>query len=141
MRDIKFRGKRVSDGEWVYGYYVYADVTKKHQIAVEVLDGCKHYYVYHEVIPETVGQYIGLKDKNNKEIYEGDICGDTHGQILQIVWNECHQWGCTVISSSAIKGLTFPLWQWDIARNPYYPTLEVIGNIYDNPELLEEAKQ
>lgn len=65
MREILFRGKRDDTGEWIYGYY---KVGMSGRTTIYTLTECLH-----EVIPETVGQYIGLVDKKDNKIFEGDI--------------------------------------------------------------------
>ena len=70
QREIKFRGKRIDNNKFVYGYYWYDNQNKKHKITVDLSDDNFRCY---EVIPETIGQYTGLKDNNGVDIYEGDI--------------------------------------------------------------------
>lgn len=125
MREILFRGKRIDNGEWVYGYYVYTKDSKgKHQ----------HFIVTPEwfiVDPETVGQYTDLTDKNGKKIFDGDIVRQTivlrYQPIGQICYNaENCQWRIEYVNnivsfSSVGSGRSY----------------ELLGNIHDNPELLE----
>ena len=129
MREILFRGKRIGNSEWVYGYYVpvcFGRFPCKPAIVPES-DGT---WEPIEVKKETVGQYTGLTDKNGKKVFEGDIVryNDT---IHKVIF-------CT-INGSAFFGITMPdrgeIWNFDgiTCANK----MEVIGNIHDTPELLE----
>lgn len=129
MRKILFRGKNIYTGEWVYGMPC---ATEKSGIyAVQTLKGG-----IFDVIPETVGQYIGLSDKNGKQIFEGDVLqytsqstGDTSIEGVAVA----EQWNCSCcygVFGFAIDGGDLR----DCNR------LEITGNIHDNPKLVEEAR-
>lgn len=133
MREILFRGKRTDNGNWVYGYIVikpYGSFIEKVE-QIEARDNLWH--EYYPVIPETVGQYTGLKDKNGKKIFEGDIIGtDRFGVGHQIdgyvVYNE----------NNGQYELVFDLDD----NGKMYVMLErnviVEGNIHDNPEIMNK---
>lgn len=124
MREIKFRGKRLDNGEWLYGSLV-------------ILNG--RYFIFddanrHEVDPTTVGEFTGLKDMHSAEIYEGDIIGGSNGSIngrywpVQIIieWDE------------AACGFNTPNWLGYMDSTHFF---EIKGNIHDNPEFLKGGEQ
>ena len=125
MRDIKFRGKRIDNGEWVYGSLLndFGGDTWIINTLQEIKDATIK-NVWHKVAPETVGQYTGLRDKNEKEIYEGDILRDEHTQKIRAV--EYNSPSFVLVDSNR-----YFFW------NCHYDEQEVIGNIYENPELME----
>jgi len=131
-KEIKFRGKRKDNGEWVYGYLVngsYGLMIVKELYHVDsaewnIIDD-------HEVISETVGQYTGKKDENGKDIYEGDIlkCISKNpfslGEILfkKVIKGEC----CWHIEDTFMNLCEFL----------NYGTVTVADSVHDNPELLK----
>lgn len=132
MREILFRAKSKDTGKWIYGDLLqYAGTA---QIWEQTENGKWNYIVD----PETVCQYTGLTDKNGKKIFEGDICRDGDN-IVRVLWNDKRQWGVEISKTDNVlgKGLIFPLWQYDNCKENGYRTLEIIGNIFDNPELME----
>lgn len=121
---IKFRGKPLSTGGWVYGYYY---VAPKRMYADKV-DHCivDIYGAIFAVDPKTVGQYIGKKDKEGEEIYEDDIC-DGHSDGYGIIkWDDGE---CAYIYVFD-DGNSVGLWETE--------NLEVIGNLTDNPDLFTQ---
>lgn len=133
-----FKAKRADNGEWVIGFYAY--IHKKHYIYTGQLIHGGLYDVAErfEIDPSTVCQCTGLKDKNGKLIWENDIVKDKHGNFyIAIWWNDYYQY-CWVCIKSIIEifvGRKRDLWV--ITENF---EIEVIGNIFDNPELLESEE-
>ena len=128
MREILFRGKREDNGEWVYGYY--ACIGKHHYILTGKLNligavNFEHYLV----IPETVGQYIGLTDRDGKKIFEWDIV-KTEDCCYVVIWDSAR--ATYYLSNPIAKTLT------DFYHY-FGEDLILIGNIHDNPELLHKG--
>lgn len=158
-REILYRGKRIDNNEWVFGSHLFDEVMGKHYIVLPrnitesyiAVNSEGEFKRLHctgsEVIPETVGQYTGLADKDGKKIFEGDVIKDIAPPIILgvgvvkfgnyetklrsslITDNYSHHVGFYIIWTDALdlrKDIAF--WNNEI---------EVIGNIHDNPELLE----
>lgn len=130
MRDILFRGKQTTNGDWVEGNLF---VSNSPNTATQILMGTDIYRKSYDVVPSTVGQYTGLTDKNGKKIFEGDII-DTPDRLVKVVWFE----------GNAQFDLHFIRYTNDITITNFkgihmrdLKEYEVIGNIHDNPELLE----
>lgn len=138
-RTIKFRGKRLDNGEWVYGYY--AAVAGTHKIVSYKLDSPSG-ATYYEVAPETVGQFTGLLDRNGKEVYEGDVVfwiatdtrGRGRGEQGAIFWDKHTMSWAIERDKPCVDGRPC------IISRPFDKKhLEVVGNIHDNPELMEQC--
>ena len=131
MRDILFRGKRLDTGEWVEGAF-YAFYNFKRVVTQILGDRTNTVPDAFEVDPATVGQYTGLKDKNGKRIFEGDV---VEGLFL---------FGAAIKAFVAFQNGAFGL-KWKRGAVTEFSAFtsicnveyEVIGNIHDNPELME----
>lgn len=154
MREILFRGKRVDNGEWVFGDFVtngcgiaYTDYLNEHGDFGEV---------FRKVLPETVGQYTGLTDKNGTKIFEGDIirygflydyeCYLESLEHPEEYDNEIYDQDIKVSAVEWCLELDYPA--FDLADHDFECNglsqimcgdyeCEVIGNIHDNPELMK----
>ena len=142
MREILFRGKRKDNGEWGYGDLIHNDNGFNDQVFIAKLiigeNEDKHQFDDDEillgwspynVIPSTIGQYTGLTDKNGRKIFEGDIVKWT-GSLYKVVFEQ--RFGTAYFG---IKISDYETWYFcnSCAAN----LMEIAGNVYDNPELLE----
>ena len=131
MKDIKFRGKRLDNGEWIEG---------------DLLRMNGHWFIFpdpapggidkYEVDPATVGEFTGLKDKNGKEIYEGDVMEipetEFNAEIIGRVLFEEDAYYIIPLRGGHLWGL-----HWSLRKHD----AKIIGNIHDNPELLKGGEQ
>jgi len=123
-REILFRGKHISDGVWIYGVPVSNPFIT---CIFKLTDGLSELKGF-QVKPETVGRYTGLTDRNGRKIFEGDLIKNSAGEVGRVSWYPEH--------------LAFMIYRKNpptvfyMAGNDF-SEIEVIGNIHDNPELLE----
>ena len=142
MREILFRGKRKTNNEWVYGNYCGAEYL--------INEGIEHFIIEiprngssAKVIPETVGQYTGLTDKNGTKIFEGDILKEVYEVFVSAREKEKRtRIGYVEYSACSLcNGYYAYFWndkeKWR-GNFAIHCGCEVIGNIHDNPELLKE---
>lgn len=142
MREILFRGK-IFDNEWVEGLLVWIDHNDETAlIRVIGKDGVGYFDFLVDF--ETVGQFTGLTDKNGKKIFEGDIVRTHYANALKAVFVETVVFdGGKFCATSTNEGCKTTAALWDgvprlaIDKSVYMDEVEVIGNIQDNPELLE----
>lgn len=126
MREILFRGKTLISNEWVYGYFVKGGTRN---CIVEHLANFPKY----DIDINTLGQYTGLTDKNGKKIFEGDMLKDDWGKIFEVIFTTS---SCGFMVECISAPSEFETGRYRIG-DVWCNTISVIGNIYDNPELLK----
>lgn len=127
MRKIRFRAKSIKDSnrwEWVYGWFTSDFTTQPLSTHLILTDKG----VIYNVDPLTLGQYTGLRDKNDKCVFEGDLVKSKYYDLSEVVWHDKYATFCLRTVDDVVKDeYTYSL-----------DEIEVIGNIYENPNLLKE---
>ena len=127
-----FRGKRKDNGEWVERYYLCLHQDTDTDLHIIVDERGK----YNPVVPETVGEFTGLLDKNGKKIFEGDILKISEGS------DEDDYVIKKVYSYRGVLCVDYWTPDWDFNALAFFDNdngfvFEIVGNIHDNPELVE----
>lgn len=135
MREIIFRGKRLDNGEWIFGGALHqTDYYGENVDSWYIIDGtCTNDYdigYSYAVGPSTIGQYTGRQCKNGK-VFDGDIGKNIDGVFL-VCWDEEK-------AAFVMRFLEYPFEK--LYLEEMYDDTEIIGNIHDNPELLLESKE
>jgi len=129
MMDIEFRGKALSGAGWVYGYVIHYGLDR-------VIIDTKDWHVSEAVDPATVGQYTGLKDREGRKIFEGDILKPEFGNFPNLVVEYNADAAAFAAKANEPVGgegkKTFLF-----SELPIGDLFAVIGNIHDNPELIK----
>ncbi|GAB6045099.1 YopX family protein [Caminibacter profundus] len=127
MREIKFKGYSRELNRWIIGDFVTRRECEDYE---SVYINSYELGENIEVVSESIGQYTGLKDKNGKEIYEDDIVEIDTGAIGKVVFDEECAYFCIIAKTGIFLFEDIPL-----------EVIKVIGNIYENPELLEQISE
>lgn len=134
-REILFRGYSKYGKGWLYGDLVRnveGDFAVRPPYGMDMENRCDIY----EVIPDTIEQYTGIKDKNGNRIFEGDILGDLKSSVIGYVKGGVRGYCYDVIYPKPIHGEK----DWSLygtVVNDYKGNVKIVGNIHDNPELLK----
>jgi uncharacterized phage protein (TIGR01671 family) len=143
MREIKFRGLHVQKKIWVYGF-LFANINplKKETELIDhaIWEGLRGIGNLQQVIPETIGQFTGLKDKNGVEVFGGDI--------LKIKLPMGGFWGIDIDKTGVVRYESDKggfIVEWEYSKNQHFVLLdcdiaiksESLGNVHENPELLK----
>ena len=143
IREVIFRGKRTDNGKWVKGY-LYITHIGAHEIGSYDAEINIDRFTF-DVIPETVGQYTGITDKNGRKIFEGDIVDVSENPqfiyvgvalyrygLFNVVYDKSCFMKCKITEKNDEKGL------YHFLETEQY---QVVGNIFDNTELLKGGEQ
>jgi len=130
MREILFRGKRVDNGKWVYGFYCHYNDTEDNgkddcDYIIEKHNG--DHFPFVEVSPETICQYTGLTDKNGNKIFEGDTLKLLGSKLYKVYFDKAE-------ARFQMNGCDD-----EHAFHKCVSFCEIVGNIHDNPELTDSG--